>query len=296
MSAKPVLVGSDLSEPSQEAIRQAHDWASRRATKLVVCHVMPRRVGADLLLRQRLDDALGQSVLEARIAELVRKQAAEITQRAADEIEVVIDEGAPEVELLRVANERDASVIVVGSHGRAGLRDIFLGDVAESIVGDATRPVLVARPHARTGRILVGTDFSEPARSALEIAAEEARLRKARITLLTSIEQHMRVVLAMAEFGSTAQFVEREYQDERNKAEERLLELLRELRIDGDVIVTDENPASDLVKTAARIDAELVVVAAVSGSLLAKLRVGRVAEKVTRHAPCSVLVAREARK
>lgn len=276
--AKPVLVGADLSEPSEEALRLAHDWARRRDAPLLLCHVLPRALGSDLLLHDRIEP----SHFEAQVAERMRAYALRITGRAADEIEVVLDEGAADEMLMRVADERDAGLIVVGSHGQARLGRVFLGDVAESVVLRARHPVLVARHHPRTKRILVGTDFARPARSALTLAAEEARLRNARITLITSIAQHMKAVFLMTEFGSAGQFAEREFDDERKKAQTLLGEVLNDLDIDAEILVTDGNPAGDVIETAARLECELVVMGA-----------GKVATKVARHSASSVLVVQE---
>jgi nucleotide-binding universal stress UspA family protein len=277
---KPIIVGVDASPHSDEALRQADDWARRRGARLVLCHVLPRGVGTGTLL-------------EGQLAERVRGHAAELIGRGDGDIEVAVDEGAADECLLRQAEARDAALIVVGSHGEAGLKRIFLGDVAEALLRNSPRPIMVARPHARTGRILVGTDFSRPARRALELAAEEARLRGGRLTLCTSIEQYMHAVQNMTEFGSGGMFVQREYLDERKKAEKQLHELFAEVGADGDVLVTAESPAAALVETAARLDGDLVVVGAVGGGTLARLRRGRVMEKVARHVPCSVLVVPE---
>jgi nucleotide-binding universal stress UspA family protein len=53
--------------------------------------------------------------------------------------------GNPVDALLGAARERDADVIVLGSHGRRGLQRLFLGSVAENIVRSALIPVLVIR-------------------------------------------------------------------------------------------------------------------------------------------------------
>lgn len=45
-----------------------------------------------------------------------------------------------------LARTLDAQVIVVGSHGRTGMRRLLLGSVAEKIIGYAPCPVLVAKP------------------------------------------------------------------------------------------------------------------------------------------------------
>jgi NADPH-dependent 2,4-dienoyl-CoA reductase/sulfur reductase-like enzyme len=63
--------------------------------------------------------------------------------RGSSRSETVVTHGAPAAEILRVATERSASLIVIGTHGRTGLIRLALGSVAERVVGEATCPVLV---------------------------------------------------------------------------------------------------------------------------------------------------------
>lgn len=54
--------------------------------------------------------------------------------------------GDPAEEILRLSVETSADIIVVGTHGRRGIRRVMLGSVATEVVRRATIPVLVARP------------------------------------------------------------------------------------------------------------------------------------------------------
>jgi nucleotide-binding universal stress UspA family protein len=54
-----------------------------------------------------------------------------------------IETGIPFREILRVADEENVSVIVVGSHGKSNLADMFLGSVSEKIIRSSKKPVLV---------------------------------------------------------------------------------------------------------------------------------------------------------
>ena len=47
--------------------------------------------------------------------------------------------------LIDLARERDASAVVVGSHGRSGLRSLMLGSVSHKVIGHCERPVVVIR-------------------------------------------------------------------------------------------------------------------------------------------------------
>ena len=45
--------------------------------------------------------------------------------------------------IARVADDRDASLIVLGSHGKSGLAGVFLGSVAAAVAAHSGRPVLI---------------------------------------------------------------------------------------------------------------------------------------------------------
>jgi nucleotide-binding universal stress UspA family protein len=66
------------------------------------------------------------------------------------EVVAVLREGGAEDEILAVAEEQGVDLIVVGTHGRHGLKRALLGSVAESVLRDAKVPVLVV-PIASSG-------------------------------------------------------------------------------------------------------------------------------------------------
>jgi len=63
-------------------------------------------------------------------------------RRPGVEVDAVLRQGAPWTEIGAVAKERDAGLIVMGTHGRRGLARMMLGSVAERVVRTAPCPVL----------------------------------------------------------------------------------------------------------------------------------------------------------
>ena len=61
------------------------------------------------------------------------------------EVETVILSGDPANEIVRIADNRNASLIVVGAHGRTGLKKAFLGSVSTEVIRLSRQPVLVVR-------------------------------------------------------------------------------------------------------------------------------------------------------
>ena len=54
-------------------------------------------------------------------------------------------EGTAHDAIAALARERKTSVVVMGSHGRSGLRRLLMGSVAEKVIGAVSCPVLIAR-------------------------------------------------------------------------------------------------------------------------------------------------------
>ena len=84
---------------------------------------------------------------------------------------------------MRLAEEIDADLIVVGSRGLGPIKRFALGSVSEGVVHHATCPVLVTRGGKEAwppARILIGDDGSEAARRAGTLASEIGGLFGAR--------------------------------------------------------------------------------------------------------------------
>ena len=60
-------------------------------------------------------------------------------------VEHRLEEGNPVAEILRVAQESQCDLIVMGTHGRTGLAHLLMGSIAEPVVRKATCPVLVVK-------------------------------------------------------------------------------------------------------------------------------------------------------
>lgn len=58
-------------------------------------------------------------------------------------IQSFVEAGKPAEEILRVAEEWEADLIVLGTHGRTGLSHLLMGSVAENVIRHTTKPVLI---------------------------------------------------------------------------------------------------------------------------------------------------------
>jgi universal stress protein A len=284
---KRVLVATDLSEGSDEALREGARLASRSKWPLGVVHVLAS-----------LDPLLGFSSLAhpaagMDIAALCRHTHEAIRDRVTRLIgcptaEIFVDEGVADDAIVRRAAQWHADIIVIGSHTRSGLGQAF-GGVAERVVRYAHCRVLVARASGHHGGVLAATDLSKPSLPAIVAGDEEARRRTEPLTVVHAVgffELEARYL-----FGPRGPSSERESDLAVFASELEGAVAQRGIRARCEIL--DGPAASAIVREASAIDAELVVVAVGGKTGLGRVAAWSVAAKVARTAPCSVLVVRE---
>ena len=154
--------------------------------------------------------------------------------------------------------------------------------------------MLITRPIQRTGRILAGTDFSDPSLPAVRAAADEAERIGGELTVVHSLDLVWSAAAypAMA-FGGVPFNVSPEQMKELETiATERLEESLKQLNITADTLVTTGAAGTALIEIASERKADLVVVGTIGRTGLRRALLGSVAETVANGAPCSVLIVR----
>jgi nucleotide-binding universal stress UspA family protein len=134
-----MVVATDGSDGSRAAVEMAMDWASVLTAELHGIYV----VDAGLAYTDIVERAL-ESEGSRAIAQLERQ-----ADEAGIEVITAIEEGIPHESICAYADENEADLIVVGSHGRDALERAMLGSVSERTVRTADQPVLVVRPGSK---------------------------------------------------------------------------------------------------------------------------------------------------
>jgi nucleotide-binding universal stress UspA family protein len=136
---KQILVPIDYSDHSTQAARFGRDLATAFGAKLHFVHVFP---------------TAGMVAPPLVPAPVVPGQVREASQRGFDdflatarrelgvEIAGTHREGIPHTEILSLAEEIGADLIVLGTHGRTGIGHLLLGSVAERVIRRAPVPVI----------------------------------------------------------------------------------------------------------------------------------------------------------
>jgi universal stress protein A len=141
-----ILVATDFSPSAQAAADTAGRIARALGGEIDLVHVAPLSTYAQAAAHARVPysalDLVGKVTADSE-----RQGQTEVARLAADGVtaRLITVDGPPPAEIVRVARERDSDLIVMGTHGRTGLRSIALGSVAERVVHLAPCSVLVVR-------------------------------------------------------------------------------------------------------------------------------------------------------
>jgi nucleotide-binding universal stress UspA family protein len=142
---KRILVTTDLSPESLDAVSYAGRLARNEGAALTLCYVPPTLATAYSHITPTADMVAMDADVRRRAAEML-DQWGERHLKNVRKVDTVLGDGVPHEEICRIAADIDAGVIVIATHGRRGFSHALLGSVAERVIRDAPCPVLVVRP------------------------------------------------------------------------------------------------------------------------------------------------------
>jgi universal stress protein A len=146
---RKILVTTDFSEAGDHAVAHAFRLAADHGAEVVLCHVFEMIVAPNPLYAQYYPTDLLSPEVRERAEIDARNALLERVPKSGPLVAVphstVIAHGTPSEEIIRLAQQEGADLIVIATHGRTGLRHLLLGSVAERVVRQASCPVLVVR-------------------------------------------------------------------------------------------------------------------------------------------------------
>jgi nucleotide-binding universal stress UspA family protein len=141
---RTILLTTDFSDTSKKAFEPALTLAQRFGAKIVLAYVEEDRLPPLVIeyMAVGVEEILGQQreIASDRLKELASTLPADV-----GEVETVVALGTPHVEIVRLAEEHEADLIVMATHGRGYISHAILGSTAERVLRRAPCPVLVVR-------------------------------------------------------------------------------------------------------------------------------------------------------
>ena len=289
---KNILVPVDFSPPSQKAVNYGVALALEFRARLILTHIVPHVTSYEHSF------SAGANQIEQRMPEDATEKMAQMVgskYQTSVNLKRILKTGDIREELIKIVNDEEIDLVVMGTHGRGTLEHFFLGSTTEKVIRKVPAPVLTVShldpgkevhlpEHIKIGRIVYATDLSINGEVGLRYAAELARTFQAELTLL-----HVMDDLELGvDFG--------EYAPDR-----ALLRINDQKRLHGFIeaehatdlrpkaVTLDGTPYRVITKYAEEHDADLIVINLQSKGFLERAMLGATAERVIRSATVPVL-------
>src|SRR5262249_4411765 len=232
------------------------------------------------------------------LREIRRRIVGDLAGRADARVAVSADAtaGAPADAIVGYAESMRPDLIVIGTRGATGLKQLVLGSVTEEVIRTAPCPVLAIPPRAGAlprfpfRRVLCATDYSAPSIAALRAAASLTESALAEVTVLHVID----------DAAENDLFVARPYDVHRHadvcdeQARESLSEIVAgvfEDRRMPELRLAHGRPDQQILASAVEWDADLVVMGVQGRNGVNTMLFGSTTNSVIRPATCPVLTA-----
>ncbi len=139
---KQILLAADFSEHGQRVSERAKDLKDRYQARLSIIHVVDNLPITDATYGPVIPFDI--DLTEELMAAARKRLAVEAEKLHIPQDRQWLELGSPKLEIIRVAEEQDVDLIVVGSHGRHGLA-LLLGSTANGVLHHAPCDVMAVR-------------------------------------------------------------------------------------------------------------------------------------------------------
>jgi len=321
---RQILAATDFSELSTCALRHAVTWAQRFHAELTVLHAQEfPPIGTDPYFGSYSLAGLLDTTRDALAQELAEYVAKHVPPDVPVHRELMT--GPPTAVIEEYAASTHADLVVLGTHGRGGVSRLLLGSVAERALRLSQRPALIVRqpdadvapddaarsapPAPRLRHVLCPVNYTDIARAAFEHARAVARAFGASLTVVFAVEPS-HGYLAPGELRSAEEQLQAWLQDTQNDTETPG----RPSPGDGSPsepgatkaatpaageapshcqmqpIVRQGDAGEQVIRLAREADVDVIVIGAQHRTFVDTTVLGVTTVRVTRHAPCPVLV------
>lgn len=278
-----LLCATDLSSRSDRAVRRAAVLAKETEAELVLLSVVDDD-RPELLLASERRDVTNQLADQALGMPEMQGLKPRLRVEAGDAFDAII----------RVAEEEEVDLIVMGEHRKRLLLDMFIGTTIERVMRRGRWPVLmVNRPAERPyKRVLAAVDMSEPAAQALRAAFRLGFAGRGALTVFHAFQQPGRGNMVLADLSAEAIAGHVAATAAQTRAE--LGKYLSSLDLGlgsrlPPIALEEGTPAEALRRSVDRLSPDLVVIGTRGYGAVGRLVLGSVAEEALRTLDCDVL-------
>ena len=291
---RSIICATDFSEFAEGIVAYGIAMAKQFEATLYICHVV------DLPTVSAYGEAVFDPIeYQQRFMETARREIDRLLDGAGIEYQPLITIGNTTDEIARVAKEYIADLVITATHGRSGLRRLFLGSVTERLMRTLPCPLLVLRGSEKETeqslrenfpfkKIMVGCDFSRDSELAVEYSLSIAQEFESELHLVHVVEPSGYRDLFKLQNESGEKFKEELY----DMIREKLNALVPRDALDWIHLYTRllvGKPYAELIRYAEMHKIDMTALGIRGHGMVEELLVGSTTDRVIRQAPCPVL-------
>jgi len=289
-----ILCATDLSELSTVAISSGVALAKEFNAKLFICHIV------DLSTTAAYGDIIFAPLeLQNKTIGYTHEQLDQIMRNQTIEWEPLVTAGHPPDEISKFVAMHQIDLVVSATHGRSGLKRVFLGSVAERLMRSLPCPLLIVRSvdvaedsGGKTmlpfKKILVGCDFSSFSNLAFQYGLSLAQDFESELHLVHVIETPiykdiLKTGASQAETPETALY------NQLNKNLSEMIPAESAVWCKPITRLLAGRPYEEIIKYSLLNAIDLIILGIRGRNLLEVLLTGSTTDRITRQSPCPVL-------
>lgn len=181
---KTIIVPVDFSEQSEYALKVAASIAAERNSEIIALHMLEL---SDAMISSSEGTHMNQAMFFIKLAEKQFESFLDKPYLKNLKVTPIIKHYKVYSEVNDIAEKHNANLVVMGSHGTDGLKEIFIGSNAEKMVRNSSIPVLVIKkdiPNFKIRNIVFASDFKEENVAVYKKAATFAKSLSAKLELV----------------------------------------------------------------------------------------------------------------
>ena len=300
MEFNHLVVTTDFSEQAKRGHAVAAQLARQFGASLILAHVAESP--SEFFLRHGVGAAAGipRAPYIASLRERLEEEAADDVFEGLS-VEPVLLEGSPShQELNKLAQAREAELIVAASSGHSALGRLLLGSFTEKLIRYSSVPVLAVRPTDKVPwepkRVVIPIDFSGNSKAVLPIVHRLSKEFQSTFLFVYVLDAEAPLLEVPPPMG--VDFAARIYEEtpERVRASFRELQKTELEGVAAEFTVLRGRHYREITRFAEEEEADLILLSTHGWTGIDHLIMGSVAERVSRGAPCSVLAVHPQRK
>lgn len=282
-----IIVGYDDSEFSSAALCEAAGWIRRHGGTAVLAHAVffSEEEFTSLPEQREQRFKIGRNMCS------IARDSMSAELGLNGNLLAFVCEGEAHEVLVDIARAKNADLIALGTHGRKGIKKIFMGSVTSRVLQSSPCDVLIVKKSGECkghySNILLSYDGSPFSKKALNRACELAKIDASEVTAIYVIPRYEEMV----EFISSSIIKENLAVDARKILAEAV-SLAADLGVTIKTEVADGTEAEKIAQTARKLKSDLIIRGTHGWIGFDKAIIGSVIENIIINAPCPVLAVR----